>query len=391
MADATIHANFEFPYNTAREPLPQQLTSPLFSHSWNGQSYVKLNDGTIGCVWAETARDPSGGNYRTGGVYWGTCPDYETLFEADGGVTYSKQLVQGDAFRYGQGYQVNVQRDNTDGYLYLSIFYLRVLDGTGGSGGSHISYGVGGFPNTPNKGTYMFRSTDEGATWSLWGTVQESTLSFPSGDLGGYGCLGEYFDLGSGVWVLPVPWQASGGGGTTRGRNGVMRSTDYGQTWTDTFSGIHATVVGATRRITYNPLDGNLYYGDHRGTNSPHLVWYSDGATGGATWTPFVSINLSSATPEFDNTQWNGVSVNGGMRWVSYNGNTFENWNLIGLQDPFDPSDPILDDSVSSTSGTRARVGLQELDDGWWVIMNTNRVLGIYEPLVSWGIKEMKF
>jgi photosystem II stability/assembly factor-like uncharacterized protein len=126
---------------------------------------------------------------------------------------------------------------------------------------------VGLFDNRNRKGVNFFRSTDRGRTWTA--------RSIPMGEDGAGFC--SMAAAGGGVLLA---------GANTRG--GILRSEDYGETWTTVHTVTGRGDLWDVPRATFAPGNPNVAWGAIFGFVEPGYLVRS--ADGGRTWQQAASI-----------------------------------------------------------------------------------------------------
>jgi len=323
----------------------------------NFQSYVELNDGTVGAVLSYFGGSPGS---RTARVYWATAASPAALF-APASVSLGPVLIEQSSFSHAL-MQASVNR-GPDGALYASLFTMR---------SNTLIAGL--FPLPPDKGTYIYRSADEGASWTFHGTVQNSGTGIGGGSFGGYGDLGEIYYSDSGRWILPFGI-IQNYFGATRGVANIAYSDDLGVTWTWTASHGAFYISGSSRQIAYNTVDGNLYYCSRRSQN-PNYEWRVS-SDDGASWVVFQSANFFSGDP-FLNHEMTGIASPTGFTWFAGQNGTRASAHAVLIPVPTS-ADPVLLETWEGFNAGPSAMGMQPVGGGLWAFMDATEIIQFEE------------
>lgn len=358
MADSTPHA-FSLPPDptVGINAAPPSIAPGNFNLSY--QSYVAMNDGTVGAALTYVG---GGSGSRTGRIVWATAPTPAALF-APASVVIGPTLME-QSVQQHVGFEATVNR-GPDGALYLVVWVMRATT---------LIPALLPFP--PNEGTYVYRSVDEGASWTLHGNVQVYGGGFGGGAFGGFGDTGEIYYSDSGRWIVPYGIIYSFFG-ATRGRTGIAISDDFGATWTTTLNTSANYTSGSSRQIAYNTVDGYLYFALHRSQN-PNYQWLVS-TDDGSSWSVFESINYFSGQP-MENENPTGIASPTGFTWFTGNRNVRGRAYDIttALSVAVDPnSEPVLVRNWEGFNASNRGVGMQPVGGGWWAFMDTTEILGI--------------
>lgn len=322
------------------------------------QSYVALNDGSVGVVLSYVG---GVGGARTGKIVWGTCPTPAALF-TPGSVTIGPTLMEQTAFNH-VGFEASINR-GPDGDLYLVVWVLR-----------EATLVPGPLPLPAYPGTYVYRSSDEGATWTAHGTVQAYTTSYAGGSFGGFGDTGEIYYSDTGRWIVPFG-RIYNYFGASRGSTGIAVSDDFGATWTITLATSNAYSTASSRQIAYNTVDGFLYFCIRRSQN-PNFRWlYSN--DDGTTWTDFASANFFSGDPML-NHEMTGIASPGGFTWFAGQNGVRASAHEITTSLPA-TTDPVLLETWENFDAGAHGMGIQPVGGGLWAFIDETEIIAFDEP-----------
>lgn len=350
MADSTPYEFTTLPSAAASQivaPPATRGTTPVTDLVY--QSYVGMNDGSVGGVFCYR-----GGSPTEAAVVWGTATNPSALF-SPGSVALGSVLISATALQHN-AFNASVTR-GPDGYLYIVLRVGRI---------GAVVPGLLSAP--PNEGTYLYRSTDEGASWSYVSAIQEYTGGTSGGGFGGFGDTGEIYFSDSGRWIVPYG-RMSDYFGASAGRAAIAISDDNGATWANVYQSGNFNTSYSSRQIIYNPVDGYLYYFVRRSQN-PNFQWfYSD--DDGSTWNSFEQADFFSGDP-FENHAITGVAASAGMNWFVCS--TQAELYSVGVSLP-NSSDPVSVDAWPLWNPDETGWAIQPIGDGLWVLMDNNGIL----------------
>jgi hypothetical protein len=343
----------------------------------HNMSAVEISGGDVLVVWTQldTATD-------TIRIRQGLCPTPLDFIDTPNSVVFQKDLVT-----IFDSTGVGLEEDGRagaahmqlgpDGNLWLSIWARSDV--------YTFDPSFDPFPG-PQYGAWVYRSTDEGATWD-----HVSTLSLTFNQLG--------WGYGFGVWMIPGEIVEIPAGWPDAGRwvmmhnncgnyfgailvgSGIYISDDQGVTWTRTQS--YTVVYGDShqRNISLRPSDQAVY-----------VNWEADGVLGlttrffysidsGATWVEYYAEAASAnPTPMFVNGCMN--TWDNGERFWLVRRTTWEMFRALGAVPTYPNNDWLeLRDWAFVTGlnpGTQDHTIVQHVG-AYAAIMADNQVLGLQE------------